>query len=215
MKPLFPSWTNSAFAGALGVGAIAGAGAIATPLVWARTPYANGKYDVIDQPIAFDHRHHVRDDGIGCLYCHGDAARGPYAGVPSTALCMGCHAQVWNDSARLAPLRQSFFENKPVVWQRVTNMPAFVYFDHSAHVKHGVGCVTCHGRVDRMAQVYQTETMTMSFCLDCHRDPDPSLRPLDRVADMDWEPLDKRKTGAEVRRALHVDPPTDCSTCHR
>jgi formate-dependent nitrite reductase cytochrome c552 subunit len=215
MPPLFPPWSNSLFAGALGAGALM---LVATPvlaIVWARTPYATGQDDPVDQPIAFDHRHHVRDDRIDCLYCHSGATRSAYAGVPPTSTCMSCHGQVWSASERLRPVRESYFDGRPIVWQRVTTLPAFVYFDHSAHVSHGVGCVTCHGRVDLMAQVYPVAQLTMEWCLECHRQPDEKLRPLDRITDMEWAPADPKVEGQAVRAALHVDPPTECTTCHR
>jgi hypothetical protein len=190
--------------------------ALATPallMAWVRSPLARGVGDAIDQPVAFDHRHHVRDDGIDCLYCHVDAERGPYAGVPDAALCMGCHGQVWNESPELSRVRASFREGRPIRWQRVTQVADFVFFDHSAHVRRGVGCESCHGRVDLMPEAWRQESMTMSFCIDCHRDPDPLLRPVDRVTEMGLAP--DRVRGARVREALHLAPPTDCTGCHR
>lgn len=182
-------------------------------MAWVRGPLERGVGDPIDQPIDFDHRHHVRDDGIDCLYCHVDAERGPFAGVPDATLCMGCHGQVWPESPELAPLRASFADRRPVRWQRVTGVADFVFFDHSAHVAHGVGCETCHGRVDLMPAVSRAEGMTMSFCIDCHRDPDPRLRPLDRITEMGLAP--DRERGAALHTAMHLDPPTDCTGCHR
>jgi hypothetical protein len=181
-------------------------------IAWARSPLATGEGEVIEQPVQFDHRHHVRDDGIDCFYCHGDARISAYAGVPAASLCMGCHSQIWNGSASLEPVRVSAFSGMPIAWQRVTRLPGFVYFDHRAHVTHGVGCVSCHGRVDQMAHVYAATPMTMTFCLDCHRDPRPQLRPQEAITDMEWTPTDQRRVLPGVR---DVHAPTDCSGCHR
>ena len=172
---------------------------------------------MIDQPIDFDHRHHAKDDGIDCRYCHYEAFRSPYAGVPPTAVCMNCHSQVWQESERLKPVRQSWFTNQPLRWVRVHQLPDFVFFNHSAHVTRGVGCAECHGRVDEMPAVYQAHDLTMRWCLDCHRRPDANLRPLDLVTDMEWDPGEKARLeiGRSVRRELGVNPPVNCTTCHR
>jgi hypothetical protein len=198
----------------LGAVGLALAGAVTVPILYARTPYATGALDPVLQPIAFDHRHHVRDDGIDCLYCHEDAERSPYAGVPAAERCMGCHNQIWNDSSLIAPLRDSVETGQPIAWQRVHSLPDFVYFDHSIHVNRGVGCVTCHGRVDEMAAVYQVHRLSMSWCLDCHRDPAPNLRPRDRITSMTWAPdgPDQLRRLAEQYRPRSL---THCSTCHR
>ena len=217
MRPLFQPSSDTL----LRVSLFAGASiAVAVPIammLWVRTPYVTREDDPVDQPVAFDHRHHVRDDGIDCLYCHYEATRSPYAGVPPTAVCMNCHAQVWQESRRLEPVRASWFDDRPIRWQRVHQLPGFVYFDHSAHVSHGVGCVECHGRVDTMGRVYAVAPLTMQWCLDCHRDPDPHLRPESEITDMEWRPArSRREIGAEIHAQLHVAPPVEsCSGCHR
>src|SRR4051812_48870124 len=213
MAALFPPWTNTVFR--LGSFAlVAGlAGAIVAPMVYARSPFATHSGEPLLQPIAFDHRHHVKDDGIDCLYCHESAERGPYAGVPDTARCMGCHSQIWNDSTTLAPLRTSALTGQPILWQRVHSLPDFVYFDHSIHVTRGIGCVTCHGNVDEMAAVYQVRPLTMQWCVDCHRDPAPHLRPRDQITSTSWE-----ATPAELAQLAAESQPrvlTHCSACHR
>jgi Cytochrome c7 and related cytochrome c len=216
MDPLFPPWSDTVFRLCL---AAAASGVLSIPIVmmlWVRTPYVTKVGEPVLQPVAFDHRHHVRDDGVGCLYCHYEADRSKSAGVPPTALCMNCHSQVWQEAARLAPIRDSWFSEQPLRWRRVHELPEFVYFDHSAHVTHGVGCVECHGRVDRMGEVHAVAPLTMKWCLDCHRDPDPHLRPTEEVTNMDWVPAaPRREVGAEIRRRLRVDPPVDCTGCHR
>jgi hypothetical protein len=216
MRPVFPPWSDTLFR--VGI-AVVVATAVLVPtaaILWARTPYTTQEGEPVQQPIAFDHRHHVRDDGIDCLYCHFEAPRSKVAGVPPTSVCMGCHAQVWQESSRLAPVRHSWFTGEPLRWHRVHQLPEFVYFDHSAHVSHGVGCVECHGRVDLMGAVYPVAPLTMSWCLGCHNDPDPHLRPLSEITNMEWEPEGSRRAaGAAVRAALHVAPPVSCTGCHR
>ncbi len=158
----------------------------------------------------------MRDDGIDCLYCHYEATRSKYAGVPPTAVCMNCHSQIWQESARLAPVRESWFQDRPMRWRRVHQLPQFVYFDHSAHVSHGVGCVECHGRVDLMGEVYAVAPLTMQWCVDCHRDPAPYLRPKSEITRMSWVPDGpRREIGDAIVRELHVDPPVSCTGCHR
>ena len=217
MRPLFQPSADTKLRVFLLTGAsVAGAVPIAM-ILWVRTPYVTRQFDPVDQPVAFDHRHHVRDDGIDCAYCHYEATRTPYAGVPPTSVCMNCHGQVWQESARLQPVRASWFEDRPIRWQRVHKLPGFVYFDHSAHVSHGVGCVECHGRVDTMARVYAVAPLTMQWCLDCHRDPDPHLRPQSEITDMEWSPArPRREIGAEIRARLALAPPVEtCTGCHR
>lgn len=152
MAPL-PRWSDSVFRAVLLVGALVVLGVPTLLMAWVRTDGQNEVGIEVEQPIEFDHRHHARDDGIRCLYCHHEAERGPTAGVPDTALCMGCHNQIWNDSPQTAPIRESWDHRTPIRWRRVTRLPDFVFFDHSAHVSNGVGCETCHGRVDLMASV--------------------------------------------------------------
>jgi hypothetical protein len=217
MRALFQPSSDTLLRVLLVTGAsVAGAFPVAM-ILWVRTPYVTRQYDPVDQPVAFDHRHHVRDDGIDCLYCHYEATRSPYAGVPPTSLCMNCHSQVWQESRRLEPVRASWFEDRPIRWQRVHKLPGFVYFDHSAHVSHGVGCVECHGRVDTMPRVYAVAPLTMQWCIDCHRDPDARLRPQSEITNMEWVPaVPRRQVGAEIRRELALAPPVEtCTGCHR
>ncbi len=216
MASLFPPWSDTVFRACLAIAALGVVGVPTAMMLWPRTPYVTSQADPKDQPVAFDHRHHVRDDGIDCLYCHYEARRSAYAGAPPTSVCMNCHSQVWQESARLAPVRESWFSGEPIRWQRVHQLPQFVYFDHSAHVTRGVGCAECHGRVDRMPRVYAVAPLTMAWCLDCHRDPAPHLRPESEVTNMEWEPeRPRRQVGDELRVRLGIDPPVSCSGCHR
>ena len=194
---------------------VAGAtGAIGGLMVYARVPAGNRQFEEVVQPVQFDHRHHVVDDAIDCRYCHQGVERGASAGIPSTALCMNCHAQIWNKSPKLEPVRESYFTGRPIRWVRVHQVPDFVYFDHAIHVKKGVGCETCHGRIDTMGAVYQVAPLTMGWCVDCHRDPTPNLRPAEAITSMGWAP-DRPGLGQELKKKLDVHSRTSCSTCHR
>lgn len=196
--------------------AAGGAGTVGGLLLWVRMPYARNMQAPIEQPLQFDHRHHTRDEGIDCRYCHNTVDKSAFAGIPPTQLCMNCHSQVWNNSPVLEPVRRSFIEDKPLVWNRVYKVPEFVYFNHSIHVNKGVGCVTCHGRVDTMAAVEKATTLMMSWCLDCHRNPDMNLRPVEEVTNMTWQP---DGDPVEVARVLavknNVHTRVSCTTCHR
>jgi hypothetical protein len=167
------------------------------------------------QPVQFSHRHHAGELGIDCRYCHTGVERGPVANVPPTTTCMNCHAQIWRDSPFLEPVRRSLATRTALHWIRVNDLPDYVYFDHHVHVAKGVGCVTCHGRVDRMNQLYQAVSLQMEWCLDCHRHPERYVRPLDKVFDMAWEPDDQATLGPALVRDYRIRTRTDCSTCHR
>jgi len=216
MAPLFPPWFDDlARVVMLSIG-LSVVGIPALLMVWVRTSYQNDVGVAVAQPVQFDHRHHVRDDGIDCLYCHYDAERSPTAGVPDTATCMGCHAQIYQDSPQLEPVRDSYYADQPLRWRRVHDLPDFVYFDHSIHLSRGVGCETCHGRVDRMAAVSKAESLHMGWCLECHRDPVPYLRPPQSVTEMGYHPaIPQRKLGERLVAELNIKPPTNCSGCHR
>ncbi|MCA9530173.1 MAG: cytochrome c3 family protein [Myxococcales bacterium] len=162
------------------------------------------------QPIPYSHRLHVGQLGLDCRYCHSQIERSHEAMIPPTQTCMGCHDIVRKDSPALAPLRASWATNDPVPWVRVHKLPGHVYFDHSAHLAAGVGCVTCHGRIDRMDVVHVDQPISMEWCLDCHRNPAPNLRPPSEITNMTWQP-DK----TWVATADSVNPPTNCSGCHR
>lgn len=216
MAARFRPWANSVLLVALVATAVAGIGVTAFALTWMRMPAANGQGNPLEQPVAFDHRRHVIDAGIDCRYCHDLVERSAFAGVPPTSRCMNCHAQVRSQSPLLDPVRKSFFGGTPIVWSRVHRLPGFVYFNHSIHVMKGVGCVTCHGRVDRMARVFKVEPMTMGWCLDCHREPEAHLRPLEEITSATWTPPeDGGALGREIAARLGVGRLTDCSVCHR
>ncbi len=212
---LFPPWTSTAFRLVLAAVALGGGGALTGLMVFARSPLYTGQHEPVSQPIQFDHRHHVGDLGIDCRYCHLTVETTASAGYPPTEVCMSCHGQIWNQSPLLAPVRASYFTGAALPWRRVHVLPDFVYFDHAIHVSKGVGCVTCHGRVDQMPVVMQVAPLSMQWCIDCHRAPDSHLRPTERVADLAWEPADPAATGREIAEALSVHTRTSCTTCHR
>jgi hypothetical protein len=166
-----------------------------------------------EQPVPYSHALHAGEMGMDCRYCHNVVDRSPKAAVPPAATCMNCHQTVLPKSDNLLPVRQAFFENEPLKWVRVHDLPDYVFFNHSAHVTRGVGCETCHGRVDRMVRVWQSKSLTMKWCLDCHRDPEPNLREPSNVTQMGYKPAPGE--GAKVKAQLKINPPTDCSTCHR
>jgi hypothetical protein len=168
------------------------------------------------QPVQFSHKHHVSDDGIDCRYCHTSVEESSFAGIPSTKICMNCHTQIWAESPILAPVRESFRTGKSLEWTRVNNLPGFVYFDHSIHVHKGVGCATCHGRVDQMPLMWRENTLYMEWCLECHRNPERFVRPRDQVFNMDWQsPADQIAFGEKLVQEYKIERLTSCSVCHR
>jgi hypothetical protein len=170
-----------------------------------------------EQPIPFSHRHHSGELGIDCRYCHTSVETAAYAGIPPTQTCMNCHAQIWSDSATLEPVRSSFRTDESIRWAKVHDLPDFVYFDHSVHVQKGIGCVSCHGRVDRMNLTWQESSLHMEWCLDCHRNPQRHIRPREEVFNMEWSPPDQESLGRELveQYAVRVEQLSNCSICHR
>jgi len=165
------------------------------------------------QPVAYSHKLHAGELGIDCRYCHANIERSAEAMIPATQTCMGCHAVIKTDSVRLKPVRDSWESNKPLEWARVHKLPDHAYFDHSVHLAVGVGCTSCHGRIDQMEVVRQDQPLSMSWCLDCHRDPGKHLRPKDQITNMAWEP--PTEEAELLARAQQVNPPQHCSGCHR
>ena len=169
-----------------------------------------------NQPVPFSHKHHVSGIGLDCRHCHTSVEESAFAGLPATKTCMTCHSQVWSDSPMLEPVRASFRTDQPLEWTRVHDLPDFVYFNHSIHVKKGVGCVSCHGQVDQMPLVWKRQTLQMEWCLDCHRNPVGRLRPPDQVFNMNWQPEeDQRVLGEALVSENKIRNPTSCSDCHR
>jgi hypothetical protein len=212
-SPLYPRWSNSAYRLALVALLLGVASLVLGPMLYVRTPYNTSQFVPFDQPVEFDHRHHVRDDGIECLYCHSAAERSPNAGVPLTEVCMGCHNQIWNQSPLLEVVRRSYFSGTPINWRRVHDLPDFVYFDHSVHVARGVACEHCHGDVSQMARVMQTQPLTMGWCLDCHRESQTTLAPTS-VPSNGWEAALDMLTDAPATYR-QITQLTTCTACHR
>ena len=212
---VFPRWANKTrvLAGVI----LGGAPIYLTFLVWyGASPKTTDVGYQPKQPVPYSHALHAGQLGIDCRYCHNTVEQGAHAAIPATATCMNCHERIWTNSDKLTPVRQSLATGKPVEWLKVHDLPDYVYFNHSAHVTRGVGCVTCHGRVDEMDEVYQKEPLSMSWCLTCHRAPEANLRPPEEATNMTWMPPDDPVAyGKALREKNHLNPPTDCSTCHR
>ena len=192
-----------------------------------RSGWNTGQWIERQQPIQFSHKHHVGDDGIDCRYCHTSVETSASAGIPSTAVCMNCHKQIWADSPYLKQVRDSFKDGKPLEWVRVHDLPDFTYFNHAIHINKGVGCSTCHGRIDQMPVVSQAVSLQMEWCLECHRNPENFVRPKDKVFNMTYPPRNSTKAEIEEGRkrvkeyriqvpvGTKLNVMTSCSTCHR
>ena len=185
----------------------------------ARSPYYTNQNISREQPIQFSHKHHVGDDGIDCRYCHTGVETSAVAGIPPTKTCMNCHSVLFNSSAYLEMVRESYRTGKSIEWVRVHRLPDFVYFNHSIHINKGVGCSSCHGPVNQMPLVFQASTLLMQWCLDCHRNPEQVLRPKDQIFNMDWKaPENEAELGARLRVEYKIRTAaelTSCSVCHR
>jgi len=173
------------------------------------------------QQVPFSHQHHVSGLGIDCRYCHDSVETSSFAGIPPTHTCMSCHSQLWTDAPMLAPVRESLATGQPLRWQRVNQVPDFVFFNHSIHVQKGIGCSTCHGRVDEMPLTWKAHSLYMRWCLDCHEAPERNLRPKDQIFNMKWEPpADQIERGRELLTEYRVSKERlsqlrDCGMCHR
>jgi hypothetical protein len=197
--------------GALAAGLVAWVG-----LLLLRSDFVTGANANVAQPVQFSHAHHVGGLGIDCRYCHTSVDQARFANIPPTKTCMNCHSQIWVTSSYLEPVRQSFSTDQSLVWNRVHDLPDFVYFNHSVHVKKGVGCETCHGRIDQMAGMYQASSLQMEWCITCHREPERYLRPREAVYQMGYAPAgDQLTIGRDLVKKYDVKSLTSCSTCHR
>jgi hypothetical protein len=203
---------------------ILGAGCLVAFVAWAgyeinRGSYETRKMEAREQPVPFSHAHHVGALGIDCRYCHTSVEESSFANIPPTKTCINCHSQIWNTSPTLEPVRASYRTGDSIEWTRVHDLPDFVYFNHSIHVRKGVGCESCHGRVDQMPLMWKANTLEMSWCLDCHRNTERVLRPLDQITTMGYVPDgDQEEIGRRLQAEYHTPDVrllTSCSTCHR
>jgi hypothetical protein len=171
----------------------------------------------IDQPVPFSHKHHVQGMGIDCRYCHTTVEESAFAGIPPTETCMTCHSQIWTEAPLLEPVRESYRTNTSLQWNRVHDLPDFVYFDHSIHLSKGIGCQSCHGQVDEMPLMWKANTLNMEWCLECHRAPEKFIRPQEEVFNMTWQAQDQESLGPKLVAEYQVQTSqlTNCSICHR
>jgi hypothetical protein len=210
------------------IGIVTGLPLLACALYAMNMSYGYKVYVPIEQPVQFSHKHHVSDDGLDCRYCHTSVDKSMHAGIPPTETCMTCHSQIWSDSPELLPVQESFRTGKPLQWNRVHDLPDFAYFNHEIHVNKGIGCESCHGRVDQMPLIKKVHTLSMNWCVDCHRHPEKNIRPKDKVYDMGWsasqeldennQPYSQAALGAKLVKEYKIMPPeqlTNCSICHR
>lgn len=225
-KFVFPKWANYLLPfivlSAVGGGAFAPA---VVGLAFSANTLNVGYAPV--QPVPYSHAMHVGELGMDCRYCHTTVDDASFAAIPPTQTCMNCHSSILPDSTRLAPVFESNETGEPIPWIKVHDLPDYAYFNHSAHVNKGVSCVSCHGRIDKMEVVRQEKALSMGWCLDCHREPEKHLRPLDKVTDLAWTPeLEPDETpedaqlriGRFMKDQLNIHDEaymTSCSTCHR
>lgn len=218
MSQIFHPSTNT-FSKATIYGAIfflIGLGALGLAL--ARSPYVTDVGVVRPQPVQFSHKHHANELGLDCRYCHTSVEEAQYAGMPPTHTCMSCHSQIWNDSPALAPVRESYATGIPIAWNEVHRVPDYAYFNHSIHIQKGFGCSECHGQVDDMTLMYKAEPMTMEWCLDCHRNPQDRIRPVEEVFNMDYvHPPNQAELGRQLLAEYNIPHKdlTQCYVCHR
>jgi hypothetical protein len=219
MSQIFHHSTNT-----LARATIFGAVAIVAFLAWAveqgdRGAFETRANEVRQQPVPFSHAHHVGGLGLDCRYCHTTVEISSFANIPPTKTCMNCHSQIWNTSPTLEPVRASYRSGVSIQWTRVNDLPDFVFFNHSIHVTKGIGCESCHGRVDRMPLTWQENSLQMSWCLDCHRNPERHLRPREFITTMGYQPAGDQEQIGRRLMAEYKTPDTrtltSCSTCHR
>ena len=217
MAQIFPKWSNYTVL-AITVKAVGGLLAAIFVFAWWFSPKYTDVGFSPDQPVAFSHKLHAGELGMDCRYCHNTVERAARAAIPPTSTCMNCHKVVKTDSPEIMKVAKAHNEGKPIEWVRVHMLPDYAFFDHSVHVAAGVGCATCHGRVDQMKKVTQHAPLSMAWCLDCHRNPEPNLRPKSEVVNMAWatDPAFAGYNPAEdPHRTREVQPPEHCSGCHR
>jgi hypothetical protein len=221
LAQIFPKQFNLFSRLSIVVGVLVLGGGLGLVVALYHSPYFQRVDTVQMQPVPFSHEHHVRGLGIDCRYCHTSVEKSSFAGMPSTKTCITCHSQIWTNAAILEPVREAWRTGMPIPWVRVYNLPDYVYFNHSIHLAKGIGCVNCHGSVDKMPGIYQAHYMTMSWCLTCHRHPGKYIQPKETVFQMDWNSAENDphgQWGPELLKKYNVKNRTqmqDCYTCHR
>lgn len=215
MAQIFPSWTNKLPLILLIAVILLGIGKVGFFSYYGSPEYTDVGYRP-EQPVEYSHKVHAGDLGIDCRYCHVSVETSAVSNVPPTRICMNCHSLVNTDSDKLAKVRESWQTGKPIEWVRVHKIGEYAYFNHSIHIDRGVGCISCHGNIAEMEKVTQAEPLSMGFCLDCHRNPGPSLRPVNEVTNMYWEkPDNQAEFAAKVIEEKKISPPVNCAGCHR
>jgi cytochrome c7-like protein len=179
-----------------------------------RSPWVTRQGQRPEQPVPFSHKHHVQGLGLQCQYCHTSVEKSSYAGIPPTKTCINCHAQIWTNAALLQPVRDSWASGQSLPWIKVHDLPDYVYFSHEIHVNKGIGCASCHGRVDQMPLMYEQNTLQMEWCLDCHRNPAKNLRPTGQIYNMAWEaPAEERPVWCAVKDVKSGTPTGQSVNC--
>ncbi|HUU82647.1 MAG TPA: cytochrome c3 family protein [Phycisphaerae bacterium] len=212
---VFPRWTNS-LRTLIAAVVIVGVLYAALVVAYGASPQTTDVGYQPEQPVTYSHAKHAGELGIDCRYCHTTVEQAAHAAIPPTQTCMNCHTNITiGNSEKLTPVRESNASGMPIEWVRVHDLPDYVYFNHSAHVRRGVGCASCHGRVDKMELVHQVEPLSMGWCLDCHRRPERHLRPVKEVFNMGYTTANQLVDGRRLKELYNINPSTDCSTCHR
>jgi hypothetical protein len=216
MPAIFPKWTNRLPLLVITGLALVGTGISAGVWYYFTPKYTRVGYQPI-QPASFSHAVHVDQLGMDCRYCHSAVEQSWYSNIPASSTCMNCHNQVLKDDPRLALLRESDAAGQPISWVQVHRLPDYAFFNHSVHVNRGVSCVSCHGRIDQMDVVYHAQPLSMAFCLDCHRDPAPNLRPKSRITDLAWDPRAHlpAEWGKKAVSDWKINASQNCTACHR
>lgn len=213
MSQIFPKWANEVPKQLL-IGIIVILNGIVFGIWYFFSPeFTDVGYAPV-QPVPFSHSVHVGKLGMDCQYCHNQVFDSKHANIPSTQTCMNCHNQIKTDSEKLAPVRESWETGMPIEWVRVHMLPDYAYFNHAAHVNLGVGCESCHGRVDRMEVVYQAEPLSMGWCLDCHREPEKYIRPVEEVTTMGYTAENQLELGRQLVAKHNINAPLYCQSCH-
>ncbi len=219
MPQLFRRSANTLARLSILLGVLAAGGAGWALLELSRSPYITQAFVARDQPVQFSHKHHVGDDGIDCRYCHTTVETAASAGLPPTKTCMNCHSQLFSNTQYLEIVRASWKNNQPIKWIKVHDLPDFAYFNHSIHVNKGVGCSTCHGRIDEMPGIWNVASLQMEWCVQCHRDPEAVLREKKDITNMEWQAgPDQALKGKALAQKYNIQSKevlTSCSTCHR